>query len=98
MLAATAVIFLITLAAFAVGLSEDDYEYLKTQNRQRDEAPVLDLSPKERSRVHDLINDPQSVNDPAARDKRVKDALDIILGHQLWDKAHPGELWDVPRK
>jgi hypothetical protein len=59
---------------------------------------MLDLSPKERSRVHDLINDPQTINDPAARDKNIKEALDIYLGHQLWEKAHPGELWDAPKK
>jgi hypothetical protein len=34
----------------------------------------------------------------AARDKNVKDALGIFLKHQLWEKQHPGELWDAPKR
>jgi hypothetical protein len=76
-----------------------DYDYLRsTQNLQRYDASILDLTPKERTRVHALINDPQTANDPAARDKIVKHELGIFLEHQLWEKQHPGELWDVPRK
>jgi imidazoleglycerol phosphate synthase glutamine amidotransferase subunit HisH len=36
--------------------------------------------------VHDLINDAQTINDAVARDKNVKEALGIYLGHQLWEK------------
>ena len=60
--------------------------------------PMLDLSPKERARVHTLINDPRTANDPTARDRNVKGALALFLEHQLWEKAHPGELWDAPKK
>jgi hypothetical protein len=67
-----------------------------TQSLERYDAPVLNLGPKERSRLHNLINDPQS--DAAVRDKNVKDTLGLFLEHQLWEKAHPGELWDVPKK
>ena len=49
-------------------------------------------------RLHNLINDLRTANDPVARDKNVKDALDIFLQHQLWEKAHPGELWDAPKR
>ena len=59
-------------------------------------APVLNLSPKELSRLQNLINDPQP--DAAVRDKNVKDTLGLFLEHQLWEKAHPGELWDAPKK
>jgi hypothetical protein len=87
----------VTSSADAWGLSDEDYDYLRTtQSLERSDAPVLDLSPKERSRVHDLITDSQS--DVAVRDKNVKDALGLFLAHQLWEKAHPGELWDVPKK
>ena len=55
----------------------------------------LYLGPKERSRLHNLINDPQP---NAVRDKNVKDILGLFLEHQLWEKAHPGELWDAPKK
>jgi hypothetical protein len=94
---AAAAFFAVTASAFAYGLSDKDYDYLKTQHIERDEAPILDLSPKEQSRVHNLINDPQTANDPAARDRNVKDALGLFLEHQLWEKAHPGELWDAPK-
>jgi hypothetical protein len=30
--------------------------------------------------------------------RNVKDALAIFLEHQVWEKAHPGELWDAPKK
>jgi hypothetical protein len=86
-----------TSSAVAAGLSDEDYDYLRrTQSLERYDAPVLNLGPKERSRLHNLINDPQS--DAAVRDKNVKDTLGLFLEHQLWEKAHPGELWDVPKK
>jgi Protein of unknown function (DUF1488) len=64
------------------------------QGLERFDHPVLDLSPKERSRVSDLINDPQTANDPVARDRNVNDALASFLNHQLWETAHPGKMWD----
>jgi hypothetical protein len=90
--------FAVIVSAFAVGLSDRDYDYLKTQHIERYDAPILDLSPKEQVRLHNLINDLRTANDPVARDKKVKDALDIFLQHQLWEKAHPGELWDAPKR
>jgi hypothetical protein len=80
------------------GLSDQDYDYVKTQHIERDDAPILDLSPKEQVRLHNLINDLRTANDPVARDKNVKDVLAIFLQHQLWEKAHPGELWDAPKR
>jgi hypothetical protein len=91
--------FALTVSASAfVGLSDEDYEYLKAQHIERTDAPILNLSPKERQRVHNLINDPETAGDQIARDKNVKHALAIFLEHQLWEKAHPGELWDAPKK
>ena len=52
--------FVLTVSASAFGLSDEDYDYLKMQHIERSEAPMLDLSPKERQRVHDLINDPET--------------------------------------
>ena len=67
--------FVVTVSAFAFGLSDDDYTYLAaTQHVARDSVPILDISPKERSRLHALINDPQTANDPLMRDKNVKNA------------------------
>jgi hypothetical protein len=94
-LAAVVLVFAVASSAFAWGLTDEDYDYLrKTQNLERYNHPVLDLSPKERSRIHDLINDPQTAHDPIARDRNVKDALALFLSHQLWETAHPGKLWD----
>jgi hypothetical protein len=94
-----AALFAVTVSAFAFGLSDDDYVYLATtQHAERDHAPILDISPKERSRLRYLINHPQTANDPTARDKNVKDALAEFLDHQLWDKSHPGQLWDSPKR
>ena len=95
--AAVGLLLAVTSSAGAWGLSDEDYDYLRrTQSLERYDAPVLNLGPKERSRLHNLINDPQS--DAAVRDKNVKDTLGLFLEHQLWEKAHPGELWDVPKK
>jgi hypothetical protein len=90
--------FAATVSAFAFGLSDEDYDYLKSQHIERSAAPMLDLSPKELARVHNLINDPRTANDPTARNGNVKDALALFLEHQLWEKAHPGELWDAPKR
>jgi hypothetical protein len=90
--------FALTVCASAFGLSDEDYEYLKAQHIERSDAPILNLSPKERQRVHNLINDPETSNDQIVRNQNVKDALAIFLEHQLWEKAHPGELWDRPKK
>jgi hypothetical protein len=95
--AAVGLLLAVTCSAGAWGLSDEDYDYLrKTQRLERYDAPVLDLSPKERSRLHDLINDPQP--NTAVRDKNVKDTLGLFLEHQTWDEAHPGEMWDIPKK
>ena len=48
--------------------------------------------------MHNLINDPRTASDPTARERNVKGALALFLEHQLWEKAHPGELWDAPKK
>jgi hypothetical protein len=96
-MAAVGLLLAVTSSAGAWGLSDEDYDYLRrTQSLERYDAPVLNLGPKERSRLHNLINDPQSA--AAVRDKNVKDTLGLFLEHQLWEKAHPGELWDVPKK
>ena len=56
--------FALTVSASAfVGLSDEDYEYLKAQHIERTDAPILNLSPKERQRVHNLINDPETDGD-----------------------------------
>jgi|HubBroStandDraft_6_1064221.scaffolds.fasta_scaffold774208_1 hypothetical protein len=88
---------LVTASAQGYALSDDDYVYLKSaQQLERYDAPILDLSPRERAQLHDLITDRQTTSDPSARDKNVKEVLALFLRHQLWEEAHPGRLWDAP--
>ena len=94
-LAAT-LIFFVAVPAFAVGLNDADYEYLEKQDVKRS-SPVLNgLSPKEQTRLHRLINDQGTENDPIARAKLVRDALIEFESNQNWEKANPGQLWDSP--
>ena len=96
-LATVGLLLAVTSSAGAWGLTDEDYDYLKkTQSLERYDAPMLHLSPKGQSHLHYLINDPQL--DAAVRDKNVEDTLGLFLEHQLWEKAHPGELWDNPKK
>ena len=95
--AVAGLVFAVTSSAIAWGLSDEDYDYLRTtHNLERYNPPVLDLSPKERTRIHDLITDSQTAHDPGARDKNVIDALALFLSYQLWEKAHPGKMWNEP--
>jgi hypothetical protein len=91
-------LFAFSASAYAVGLSESDFEYLATQHIERTGPPIHDLSPKEQSRLHSLINDAVTANDPVARAKFVSQALAEFLDHQHWEQSHPGQLWDVPTK
>lgn len=45
-----------------------------------------------------LINDPRTANDPAALANRVNEALAEFLNQQLWEREHPGQLWDTPKR
>jgi hypothetical protein len=90
-------VILVTGSAYGNGLLDEDSVYLKTaQQLERYDAPILDLSPEERSHLHDLINNPRSIDDLYARYKNVKDALALFLSHQLWEKANQGQMWDAP--
>jgi len=90
--------FFIITPAFAVGLTEADFVYLTTQNVQSDGEVIRGLSPKEQSRLHVLINDLTTANDPIARAKDVSNALAEFKTHQQWEVEHPGRLWDEPKR
>jgi len=90
--------FFIITPAFAVGLTEADFVYLTTQNVQSDGEVIRGLSPKEQSRLHVLINDLMTANDPIARAKDVSNALAEFKTHQQWEVEHPGQLWDEPKR
>jgi hypothetical protein len=96
--AAAIVSFFVLTPAFAVGLTEADFSYLTAQNVQSDGEVIRGLSPKEQSRLHVLINDQTTANDPIARAKDVSNALAEFKGHQEWEAEHPGQLWDDPKR
>jgi hypothetical protein len=96
--AAIAAAFFIVTPAFAAALTDADFDYLKTQDVQSDGVVMRGLGPKELSRLHVLINDPTTANNPIARAKDVADALAEFKSHQDWEEEHPGELWGVPKR
>jgi hypothetical protein len=98
LLGAAAVFFVVTSSAFSAGLTEADHDYLGTQNVERASPVVRGLSPKEQARLHALINDSQTENDPTARAKIVDEALVEFESHQRWEVMNPGQLWDVPKR
>jgi hypothetical protein len=94
---AIAIFFVIT-PAFAVGLTEADFAYLTTQAVQRDGVVIRGLSPKEQARLHVLINDLATANNPINRAKDVSDALAEYKKHQDWEVEHPGQFWDESKR
>jgi hypothetical protein len=90
--------FFIITPAFAVGLTDADFVYLTTQNVQSDGVVIRGLSPKEQSRLHVLINDLTTANDPVARAKDVSNALAEFKSHQEWEVEHPGQFWGEPKR
>ena len=90
--------YLLVTPAFAVGLTEADFNYLTTLNVQSDGMVIRGLSPKEQSRLHVLINDLTTAKDPIARAKDVSEALAEFKKHQEWEIENPGKLWDEPKR
>jgi len=94
---AIASVFIIT-PAFAADLTEADFDYLKTPDVQSHGMMIQDLGPKDQSRLHVLINDPTTANNPIARAKVVSDALAEFKSHQDWEVEHRGEFWGDPKR
>jgi hypothetical protein len=84
--------------ALAFGLTDSDLDYLTTQNVPRDSSILHGLSPKEQARLHAIIMDGANGKDPAAQARNVAEAIAEYQGHQLWEQAHPGQLWDSPKR
>src|SRR5580704_6253433 len=89
--AAVGLLLAVTSSAGAWGLSDEDYDYLRrTQSLERYDAPVLNLGPKELSRLHNLINDPQpdaAVRDKSAHVERWSKRVMEALGRRGGDKV-----------
>jgi len=87
-----------TAPAFAFGLTDTDQDYLSAQGVDRTSSVLRGLSPREQARLHAIINDATTINDPAARALAVAKALDEFREHQAWEQAHPGELRAIRRQ
>ena len=85
--------YLLVTPAFAVGLTEADFGCLTTLDVQSDGMVIRGLSPKEQSRLHVLINDLTTANDPIARAKDVSNALAEFKSHQEWEVGNPGRSY-----
>ena len=98
-LALGAAIFLaVPLSASAVGLTAEDFAYLTSYDVDRDSPLIVNLSPKEQSRLHALIIDITTANNPTERARGVADALAAFRKNQLWEQENPGHLWDEPKR
>jgi hypothetical protein len=93
--AAVAVLLDGAAPALAVGLTEADYLFLAGLNVERTGPVLRNLSPREQARLHALINDLTTANDPQARKGDVGKAVQEFMAHQAWELANPGRLWDA---
>ena len=74
-------------------LSRSDYVYLASQDVLANSPILQNMSPKELSRLHWIINDELTKTNPILRADAVRDALVKFKEHELWEKMHPGHLW-----
>lgn len=90
-LLAAAGFLLVATAAFAAGLSDSDYGYLKDHwGLKRDGDVAKNLTATEQAKLHDLINDPLNKDKPNAIEIQVGDYLFQI--ETCYDRVatHPG--------
>jgi hypothetical protein len=98
--AVTAMVISVSISAIAepaqdygVLLSRSDYAYLASQKVLANGPILQNMSPKELSRLHWIINGELSKANPILRADAVRDALVEFEEHRLWEKMHPGHLW-----
>ena len=81
----------LTRAAYADGLTADDYQYLqKLLGLTEQSAALAELTPNEQQALHSAINDLKLY--PESRDLQVKRYLSLAYGRECkrWAAAHPG--------
>jgi hypothetical protein len=84
--------------ALAFGLTDSDYDYLTTQNVPKDGSVLRGLSPREQANLHAIIVYAANAKDPTLQARSVAEAIAVYREHQVWELAHPGELWDSPKR
>ena len=83
-----------TTREFGVLLWPADYTYLAEQGVARDSPVLQKMSPNELNRLHRLINDERTKDDPQSKTKAVMNALAEFEGNQQWEVANPGRRWN----
>jgi len=79
-------------AAFAQGLTDDDYTYLqKMLGLTAQSAVIAELTPNEQQALHSAIAD--LTHYPESRDRQVKRYLELVYPRECkrWAQAHPGQ-------
>ena len=79
-------------AAFAQGLTADDYKYLQaTHGLTQQSAAIAELTPNEQQSLHSAIDDLKTY--PEGRDRQVRRYLALAYGRECkrWADAHPGQ-------
>jgi hypothetical protein len=79
-------------AAFADGLTAEDYKYLQaTLGLTQQSAPIAELTPNEQNALHSAIDDLKTY--PEGRDRQVRRYLSLVYPRECkrWAEAHPGE-------
>jgi hypothetical protein len=84
--------------ANAFGLTAEDFAFLTSHELDRNSPLIVNLSPKEQSRLHALITDLATAKNPVARARDVSEALAAFRKNQLWEQDNPGRLWDAPKR
>ena len=79
-------------AAFADGLTDDDYKYLQaTHGLTPQSAVIAELTANEQQALHSAIDDLKTY--PEGRDRQVKRYLTLVYGRECkrWAQAHSGQ-------
>jgi hypothetical protein len=79
-------------AAFAQGLTDDDYKYLQsTLGLTAQSAAIAELTANEQQALHSAIDDIKLY--PESRDRQVRRYLALVYGRECkrWTEAHPGQ-------
>jgi hypothetical protein len=91
---AFAVMAMLTVAgaAFAQGLTPEDYKYLQATHGLTAQSPAIaELTPNEQQSLHSAIDDLKTY--PEGRDRQVRRYLALVYGRECkrWGEAHPGQ-------
>jgi hypothetical protein len=79
-------------AAFADGLTQDDYKYLQTTlGLTQQSAVIAELTPNEQQALHSAIDELKTY--PEGQARQVRRYLSLVYGRECkrWGETHPGQ-------